>query len=49
MVSKRNHEAVKSLGTSACFDQDDPTLTDDVVERLKSKVVVRLMTLLLMI
>lgn len=40
VASKRNHEMVKSLGASACFDQSDPALVDDIVESLKGKAVV---------
>ena len=31
VASKRNHEMVKGLGASICFDQSDPTLIDDIV------------------
>lgn len=34
IASKRNHEMVKSLGAKACFDYNDPTLADDVVDAL---------------
>lgn len=40
VASKRNHEMVKSMGASACFDQSEPTLLDDIVEGLKGKTVV---------
>ena len=40
VASKRNHEMVKSLGASMCFDQSDSTLVDDIVGSLKGKAVV---------
>jgi len=40
VASKRNHEMVKGLGASVCFDQSDPTLADDIVEYLNGKDVV---------
>ena len=40
VASKRNHEMVKVLGASMCFDQSDPTLVDDVVTYLNGKEVV---------
>jgi NADPH:quinone reductase-like Zn-dependent oxidoreductase len=40
VASKRNHEMVKSLGASVCFDQSHPSLVDDIVAYLSSKEVV---------
>ncbi|MCJ1320184.1 hypothetical protein MMC15_005522 [Xylographa vitiligo] len=40
VASKRNHEMVKGLGASVCFDQGDPSIVDDVVAYLKGKDVV---------
>lgn len=40
VASKRNHEMVKGLGASMCFDQSDPTLVDDIVTYLNGKEVV---------
>lgn len=40
VASRRNHEMVKGLGASMCFDQIDPSLVDDVVTYLKGKEVV---------
>jgi NADPH:quinone reductase-like Zn-dependent oxidoreductase len=37
VASKRNHEMVKGLGASMCFDQSDPTLVDDIVAYLHGK------------
>jgi NADPH:quinone reductase-like Zn-dependent oxidoreductase len=40
VASKRNHEMIKGLGASVCFDQSDPTLVDDIVTYLNGKEVV---------
>ena len=40
VASKRNHEMVKGLGASVCFDQSGPTLVDDIVTYLNGKEVV---------
>ena len=40
VASKRNHEMVRGLGASMCFDQSDPTLVDDIVTYLNGKEVV---------
>jgi len=40
VASKRNHEMVKGLGASVCFDQSDPTLVDDIVTYLGGQEVV---------
>ncbi|MCJ1434117.1 hypothetical protein MMC27_003483 [Xylographa pallens] len=40
VASERNHEMVRGLGASMCFDQSDATLVDDVVAYLKGKEVV---------
>ena len=40
VASKKNHEMVKGLGASVCFDQNDPTLVDDTVTYLNGKEVV---------
>jgi len=40
VASKRNHEMVKGLGASMCFDQSDSTLVDDIVTYLNGKEVV---------
>ena len=40
VASKRNHEMAKGLGASACFDQNDPTVIDDIVKYLDGKDVV---------
>jgi NADPH:quinone reductase-like Zn-dependent oxidoreductase len=40
VASKRNHEMVKGLGASICFDRGDPTLVDDIVIYLDGKEVV---------
>jgi NADPH:quinone reductase-like Zn-dependent oxidoreductase len=40
VASKRNHEMVKGLGASVCFDQSDTTLIDDIVAYLNGKEVV---------
>ncbi|KAB8223474.1 chaperonin 10-like protein [Aspergillus novoparasiticus] len=40
VASKRNHEMVKGLGASVCFDQSDSTLVDDIVTYLSGKEVV---------
>jgi NADPH:quinone reductase-like Zn-dependent oxidoreductase len=40
VASKRNHEMVKGLGASVCFDQSDPTVVDDIVAYLNGKEVV---------
>ncbi|BAE62674.1 unnamed protein product [Aspergillus oryzae RIB40] len=40
VASKRNHEMVKGLGASVCFDQSDPTLVDDIATYLSGKEVV---------
>ncbi|KAK5048358.1 hypothetical protein LTR84_006028 [Exophiala bonariae] len=39
IASKRNHEMVKGLGATACFDQSDPNLVEDIVQSLKGKAV----------
>jgi NADPH:quinone reductase-like Zn-dependent oxidoreductase len=40
VASKRNHEIVRGLGASACFDRKDPALVDDIVTYLRGKDVV---------
>jgi len=37
VASGRNHDMVKSLGASICFDQADTTIVDDIVAYLKGK------------
>ncbi|KAM0464849.1 hypothetical protein ACHAPV_001840 [Trichoderma viride] len=40
IASKRNHNMIHSLGASACFDQADSTVRDDIVAYLKGRDVV---------
>ena len=40
VASKRNHDMIRSLGASMCFDQGDPTLIDNSVAYLSDKEVV---------
>ena len=40
VASKRNHDMVKGLGASMCFDQNDPTLVDDIVAYFNGKEVI---------
>jgi NADPH:quinone reductase-like Zn-dependent oxidoreductase len=37
VASERNHEMVKTLGATVCFDQKDPTLVDRIVDYLRGK------------
>ncbi|KAM0469468.1 hypothetical protein ACHAPX_010489 [Trichoderma viride] len=39
-ASKRNHNMIRSSGASACFDQADSTVRDDIVAYLKGRNVV---------
>ncbi|CRG83621.1 hypothetical protein PISL3812_00975 [Talaromyces islandicus] len=40
VASSKNHEMAKHLGASACFDQNDPTVVEDIVKYLQQKDVV---------
>lgn len=40
IASKRNHNMIHSLGASACFDQAESTIKDDIVAYLKGRNVV---------
>ncbi|PQE19841.1 hypothetical protein CJF32_00008778 [Rutstroemia sp. NJR-2017a WRK4] len=37
VASERNHEMVKTLGATVCFDQKDSTLVDRIVDYLRGK------------
>jgi NADPH:quinone reductase-like Zn-dependent oxidoreductase len=39
IASKKNHEMVNGMGASACFDQSDPNIVEDIVQSLKGKIV----------
>lgn len=38
VASARNHEMVKVLGASVCFDQNDPLVVDEITRYLQNKV-----------
>lgn len=40
IASKKNHDMIRSLGASTCFDQAESTIQDDIVASLKGKNVV---------
>ncbi|KAI1608249.1 zinc binding dehydrogenase [Exophiala viscosa] len=40
VASSKNHDMVKGLGAKTCFDQNNTTIVDDLVEHLKGKDVV---------
>jgi NADPH:quinone reductase-like Zn-dependent oxidoreductase len=40
VASRKNHDMVKDLGAKACYDHNDATVVDDVVEDLKGKHVI---------
>lgn len=40
VASSKNHEMVKQLGASVCFDHNDPTVVDNIAKYLKGKDVV---------
>lgn len=40
VASSKNHEMVKHLGASVCFDQNDPTVVNNIVKYLQDKDVV---------
>ncbi|KIX09865.1 uncharacterized protein Z518_00946 [Rhinocladiella mackenziei CBS 650.93] len=40
VASKKNHNMVRNLGASECFDQNDPSVVDDMVKALDGKDVI---------